>query len=62
VLVMSRIAGRDLRHELPTMTNPQMSTLAHKIVEFQRRAGTVPPVGSGCGFAGVAQPAERFFA
>jgi aminoglycoside phosphotransferase (APT) family kinase protein len=59
VLVMSRIGGRDLRHELPTMTKLQMSTLAHKIVEFQRRAATVPPVGSGCGFVGVAQPAER---
>ena len=59
VLVMSRIDGRDLRHELPTMTKPQMTALAFKIVEFQKRAATIPPVGRGCGFVGVAEPAER---
>ncbi len=59
LLVMSHIAGRDLHHELPTMSRPQMSALADKIVDFQRRAAGLPPKGRGCGFVGVTEPAER---
>ncbi|MFE3187742.1 phosphotransferase family protein [Nocardia sp. NPDC059240] len=59
LLVMSHIEGRDLRHELPTMTKSQMTALARTIVGFQRLAATLPATGGGCGYVGIGECAER---
>jgi aminoglycoside phosphotransferase (APT) family kinase protein len=59
ILVMTHLRGRDLHYELDSMSRTQMTTLAEHIVEFQRRAATLPVLGKGCGFAGIGVPVSR---
>lgn len=47
-LLLSAIPGRELRLELPTMTLPQIRTVAGAVVNSQRRVATLAP-GSGYG-------------
>jgi len=51
-LILTRISGTDLRHELASMTEPQMTRLAERIVSFQTKVGTLPP-GTGYGYVGI---------
>jgi aminoglycoside phosphotransferase (APT) family kinase protein len=48
-VILERIPGRDLRHELASMTVAQMNTLAAQIVDFQRRVATLE-LGDGFGW------------
>jgi aminoglycoside phosphotransferase (APT) family kinase protein len=57
-VVMERLRGRDLAHELPDMTRPQMTVLAEQIVSFQRLVATLPR-NTGCGFVPIGAPATR---
>ena len=42
-VILNWIPGKDLVHELPYMTRPQISLLAEQVVECQRRVGRLPP-------------------
>ncbi len=48
-VVLERIPGTDLRHELVSMTRAQMNTLATQIVDVQRRVATLE-LGDGFGW------------
>jgi aminoglycoside phosphotransferase (APT) family kinase protein len=48
-VILERIPGTDLRHELSSMTVAQMTTLAAQIVDFQRRVATLE-LGDGFGW------------
>jgi aminoglycoside phosphotransferase (APT) family kinase protein len=48
-VILERIPGTDLRHELSSMTVAQMTTLAAQIVDFQRRVVTLE-LGDGFGW------------
>lgn len=50
--ILERIEGRDLRYELPAMTNAQVERLAEQIAGFQRAVATLPP-GDGYGFVPI---------
>lgn len=54
-LILAKIPGRDLRYELPTMSQSQMSRLAGQIVDFQQRVATLPP-GQGYGYVPINAP------
>ena len=56
ILVMEQLPGRDLHYELASMTPRQMSTLAEKIVGFQRLAATLPG-SSGFGYSDIGENA-----
>ncbi len=58
LLVMTAIAGRDLRYELPHMTREQMTTLAGQVIDMQRRVATLPS-NTGCGYVPIGEPATR---
>ena len=58
-VVLERIPGRDLRHELANMTLTQMSDLAEKIVDFQRRVATLEP-GDGFGWRPIGEKGAFF--
>ena len=45
-MLLEKIPGRDLRDELPAMSQAQMTRLAAQIVGFQRRLHLPPPVSS----------------
>jgi len=51
-LILTAIPGRDLRHELSSMTEPQMTRLAERIASFQTTVGTLPS-GTGYGYVGI---------
>lgn len=54
-LAYQALPGRDLGHELPTMSRPQMSALAERIVRIQRSV-TQLPRGRGYGWTPVEVP------
>lgn len=56
-MILARIPGRDLRYELPGMTQPQMTRLAGQIVEFQQRVATLPP-GQAYGYVPIGAPGQ----
>jgi aminoglycoside phosphotransferase (APT) family kinase protein len=56
-LILSKILGRDLRYELPSMTPAQMSRLAGQIVDFQRQVATLP-LGQGYGYVPINAPGQ----
>lgn len=49
-MILEKIPGHDLRDELPGMTKAQMTRLAERIVDFQRRVMALPG-GAGFGYA-----------
>ena len=49
-MLLEKIPGRDLRYELPGMTEAQMTHLAGQVVGFQRRVMALP-TGAGFGYA-----------
>ncbi len=49
-MILEKIPGRDLRDELPAMSQAQMTRLAAQIVGFQRRVIALP-IGGGFGYA-----------
>ncbi len=49
-MLLEKIPGRDLRDELPAMTEAQMTHLAEQIVGFQRQVMALP-AGTGFGYA-----------
>jgi aminoglycoside phosphotransferase (APT) family kinase protein len=53
-VVLERIPGTDLRHELASMTRAQMSTLAMQIVDVQRRVATLE-LGDGFGWRSLSE-------
>jgi aminoglycoside phosphotransferase (APT) family kinase protein len=55
-VVLEKIPGTDLRYELPSMTQAQMTVLAKQIVDFERRANTLP-LGQGFGWVALGQVA-----
>ena len=58
VLVMERLAGRDLGNVIDGMSATQLSALAEEVMDIEQRARSLPPK-SGCGFVPVSQPATR---
>jgi aminoglycoside phosphotransferase (APT) family kinase protein len=50
--ILERIEGRDLRYELPAMTEAQVEVLAEQVVGFQRAVATLP-TGDGYGFVPI---------
>jgi aminoglycoside phosphotransferase (APT) family kinase protein len=56
-LVLEKIPGRDLGFALPTMTHAQMTSVATQVVDFQRRAATLPP-GRGYGWVAIDAPGQ----
>jgi aminoglycoside phosphotransferase (APT) family kinase protein len=55
-VVLEKIPGTDLRDELPSMTQAQMTVLAQQIVDFECRANTLP-LGQGFGWVALGQVA-----
>ena len=53
-MILDKIPGRDLRDELPAMTEAQMTRLAAQIVGFQRRVMALP-AGAGFGYAALGE-------
>lgn len=53
-LILTRIPGRDLRHELAAMSEPQMTRLAEQIASFQRVVMALPP-GAGYGYVSIGE-------
>ncbi|GCE23500.1 phosphotransferase family protein [Dictyobacter kobayashii] len=51
-MIFKKIAGRDLRYELSSMTHAQMTQLATQIVAFQRKVIALP-AGSGYGYVAL---------
>lgn len=51
-LILNKIAGRDLRYELPRMSLNQMTEVAGQIVSFQEKAGDLP-LGRGFGWVPI---------
>lgn len=49
-MILEKIPGRDLRDELPAMSEAQMTRLAEQIVGFQKRVMALP-AGTGFGYA-----------
>jgi aminoglycoside phosphotransferase (APT) family kinase protein len=54
-LILDKIPGRDLGHELDAMGPGQMTRLAEQVVSFQRRAATLPPA-EGYGWRPIGEP------
>jgi len=54
ILVLEKIEGRDLRHELASMTDAQVTALAGHIAGFQRKVATLRP-GKGFGYVGIGE-------
>ena len=50
--IFERIEGRDLRYELPEMSDAQVETLAGEVVRCQRAVATLP-AGDGYGFVPI---------
>ena len=58
-IVLNWLPGRDLLHELPSMSRTQMTHMAAQIVDIQKRVGTLPPA-RGFGWAPIGEsPAKR---
>ena len=58
-IILNWLPGRDLLHELPSMTRSQMTHMAAMVVDMQRRVGTLP-AASGFGWAPIGEsPAKR---
>lgn len=57
-LILTHLSGRDLRHELAFMTEPQMTRLAERIASFQTKVGTLP-LGTGYGYVGIGGRGEH---
>jgi aminoglycoside phosphotransferase len=55
-VVLEKIPGTDLRDELPSMTQNQMTVLAQQIVDFERCVNTLP-LGQGFGWVALGQVA-----
>lgn len=55
-MMLPKIPGRDLRYELPTMSQTQMGRLADQLLAFQQKVATLPP-GRGFGYVAINQPA-----
>lgn len=53
-MILSKIPGRDLRHELAGMSGPQMTRLAGQVASFQRAVMTLPP-GGGYGYVSIGE-------
>ena len=53
-MILEKIPGRDLRDELPAMTEAQMTRLAEQIVGFQKRVGALPTAG-GFGYISIGE-------
>ena len=54
-MILEEIPGRDLRDELPDMTEAQMTAAAEQVVAFQRMAGRIPR-GEGFGWVPIGEP------
>jgi aminoglycoside phosphotransferase (APT) family kinase protein len=54
-LILDKIPGRDLGHELDGMSRRQMTRLAEQVVAFQRLAATLPPA-EGYGWQPIGEP------
>ncbi len=54
-MILAKIPGRDLRYELPSMTPAQMTCVAERIVDYQRRVATLPH-GMGFGWVPIGEP------
>jgi aminoglycoside phosphotransferase (APT) family kinase protein len=54
-LILEKIPGRDLGHELDAMTPGQMTRLAEQVVSFQELAATLPPA-EGYGWRPIGEP------
>jgi aminoglycoside phosphotransferase len=58
-IVLNWLPGRDLLHELPSMTRSQMAHMAALVVDMQKRVGTLP-AARGFGWAPIGEsPAKR---
>lgn len=53
-MILEEFPGRDLRYELPDMTEAQMTEVAEKVVSFQRMAGRIPR-GEGFGWVPIGE-------
>jgi aminoglycoside phosphotransferase (APT) family kinase protein len=54
-LILEKIPGRDLGHELDGMSREQMTRLAEQVVSFERRAAALPPA-EGYGWRPIGEP------
>jgi protein O-GlcNAc transferase len=58
-IVLDWLPGRDLVHELPSMSRSQMTHMADMVVDIHKRVGTLP-VARGFGWAPIGEsPAKR---
>jgi len=53
-MILEEIPGRDLRYELPDMTEEQMTAVAEKVVSFQRSVRRIPR-GEGYGWRAIGE-------
>ncbi|WP_084778088.1 phosphotransferase family protein [Saccharibacillus sacchari] len=53
-MILEEIPGRDLRYELPDMTETQMTDVAEKVVSFQRSVRLIPR-GEGYGWRAIGE-------
>ncbi|CAM4006720.1 phosphotransferase family protein [Saccharibacillus endophyticus] len=53
-IILEEISGRDLRYELPDMTEEQMTAVAEKVVSFQRSVRRIPR-GEGYGWRPIGE-------
>jgi aminoglycoside phosphotransferase (APT) family kinase protein len=51
-MLLAKIPGRDLRFEIPSMSHSQLDAVAKKVVEFERKAETLPE-GDSFGYAPI---------
>ena len=59
-MILEKIPGRDLRYELGSMNQAQMTRLAEQVVAFQRTVAGLPE-GSGYGFVSVGEKGPYSF-